>query len=103
MELVTQVYQATNKFPKSEQFGLVSQMRRSAISIPSNIAEGHGRHSDKEFIRFLDIARGSVYELDTQMEIGRLLNYFQEEDYACISSLLDETSRILFGLRKSKS
>ena len=102
MELVFQVYKATKNFPKNEQYGLISQMRRNVISIPSNIAEGHGRNSDKEIVRFLDIARGSVYELDTQLEISRRLNYLKLKEFNIIFSLLDETSRMLTGLRKSK-
>ena len=103
MQLVVQVYKATKNFPKHEQYGLISQMRRSVISIPSNIAEGHGRNSDKEIVRFLDIARGSIYELDTQLEISRQLNYLNPKKFDIIFSLLDETSRMLSGLRKSKS
>ena len=73
IELVTDVYRLTSQFPDSEKFGLVSQMRRAAVSIPSNIAEGAGRGSDKEFRRFLLIARGSLQELETQLIIsGRL-------------------------------
>ncbi|WP_289021988.1 four helix bundle protein [Desulfobacter postgatei] len=103
MALVVRVYKATESFPKHEQYGLISQMRRSAVSIPSNIAEGHGRNSDKELVRFLDIAKGSIYELDTQIEIARQLNYLKIQEDSCISNLLDETSRMLSGLRKSKS
>ena len=103
MELVLQVYKATKNYPKYELYGLISQMRRCVISIPSNIAEGHGRNSDKEIIRFLDIARGSIFELDTQIEISRQLNYLKSKEFNLIFSLLDETSRMLTGLRKSKS
>ena len=103
MKLVIHVYKATKNFPKHEQYGLISQMRRSAISVPSNIAEGHGRNSDKEIVRFLDIARGSIYELDTQIEISRQLNYWGLKEFEIIFSLLDETSRMLSGFRKSKS
>ncbi len=67
--LVKEVYRLTKAFPENEKFGLVSQLRRSAVSIPSNIAEGFGRNSDKEFYRFLSIARGSLYEVETQLEI----------------------------------
>lgn len=103
MALVVHVYKATESFPKHEQYGLISQMRRSAVSIPSNIAEGHGRNSDKELVRFLDIAKGSIYELDTQIEISRQLNYLKIQEAIYISNILDETSRMLSGLRKSKS
>jgi len=103
MKLVMHVYQTTKKFPKHEQYGLISQMRRSAISIPSNIAEGHGRNSNKELVRFLDIAKGSIFELDTQLEIARQLDYLSTQEFIRIFNLLDETSRILAGLRKSKS
>ena len=103
MKLVIQVYKATKNFPKHEQYGLISQMRRSVISIPSNIAEGHGRNSDKEIVRFLDIARGSIFELDTQIEISRQLHFLNTQEFNIIFNLLDETSRMLSGLRKSKS
>ena len=103
MELDLQVYKATKNYPKHEQYGLISQMRRCVISIPSNIAEGHGRNSDKEIIRFLDIARGSILELDTQIEISKQLNYLKSKEFNIIFKLLDETSRMLTGLRKSKS
>ena len=102
MALVVCVYEITKKFSKHEQYGLISQMRRSAVSIPSNIAEGHSRTSDKELVRFFDIAKGSIYELDTQIEISRHLNYLDTNDYNDIGTLLDETSRMLLGLRKSK-
>ena len=103
MKLVIQVYKATKNFPKHEQYGLISQMRRSVISIPSNIAEGHGRNSDKEIVRFLDIARGSIFELDTQIEISRQIHFLNTQEFDIIFNLLDETSRMLSGLRKSKS
>ncbi|MDB2448995.1 four helix bundle protein [bacterium] len=75
MELVERLYKSTAQFPDSERFGLTSQMRRCVVSIPSNIAEGAARGSDKEFNRFLLIARGSLAELETQLEIARRLNY----------------------------
>jgi len=103
MQLVYEIYKVTNNFPKLEQFGLFSQIRRSVISIPSNIAEGHGRKSDKELVRFLDIARGSLYELDTQIEIAKQLNYLSQYEFENLSKLLDETSRLLSGLHKAKS
>lgn len=80
MSLVIELYKQTSVFPRSEQFGLVSQMRRAAVSVPSNIAEGAARNSSKEFIRFLYISLGSVTELDTQIEISKSLGYLQDTE-----------------------
>ena len=73
MELVKEVYQLTMAFPETEKFGFVTQMRRASVSLPSNIAEGAGRGTDKDFSRFLKIARGSLFELETQIEIAERL------------------------------
>jgi len=75
MELAMAVYQATQKFPRDEIYGLTSQMRRASVSIASNIAEGKGRSSDKELLQFLSRARGSAYELQTQVELAGMLAY----------------------------
>ena len=75
MDLVVKVYEITREFPKSEQFGLASQLQRSAVSIPSNIAEGSGRGTRKDFAHFLDQARASLFEVITQLEICRSLNF----------------------------
>jgi len=80
MVLVTEVHQATGDFPKEELFGLVSQMRRAAVSIPSNIAEGCGRKNTKEYIQFLYISKGSLLELETQIEIAYRLNFLPNID-----------------------
>jgi four helix bundle protein len=81
MLLVTEIYKLTKQFPKEEIFGLTSQVRRSAISVPSNIAEGFGRKSNKEFERFINIAIGSLFEYQTQIEIGKNINYLNEQQF----------------------
>ena len=78
MALVEATYLVTRTFPKEELYGLTSQMRRSAVSIPSNISEGHGRSTDREFNQFLHIARGSVSELETQIELSIRLGYLEK-------------------------
>lgn len=75
LDFVTDIYKVSDSFPKSEGFGLTSQIRRAAVSIPSNIAEGSGRNSTKEFIRFINISSGSLAEVETQLEIARRLGY----------------------------
>jgi len=80
MEFVTLIYKLFNKFPKEERFGLCAQMSRSAVSIPSNIAEGAGRNSKKEFKHFLSIALGSAFELETQLIISKNLDYLNQTD-----------------------
>jgi four helix bundle protein len=81
MTLVTQTYELTQNFPKEELFGLTSRIRRSAISIPSNIAEGYGRESNKEFYRFINIAISSLFEFQTQIEIAKNINYLNEIEF----------------------
>jgi len=85
MDLVEEVYRITKKFPKSEVYGLADQMRRAAISIPSNIAEGNGRQHPKEYVNFLHIALGSLLELITQIELSKRLGYIDEELYKNLS------------------
>ncbi len=80
MDLVLDVYTETQKFPPNEMYGLTSQMRRCAVSIPSNIAEGSGRHSTKEFIHFLYVSNASLSELETQLEISQRLGYLQDAE-----------------------
>ncbi|MDD5626330.1 MAG: four helix bundle protein [Patescibacteria group bacterium] len=93
--LVIEIYTLTNKFPKEEIYGLTSQMRRAAISIPSNIAEGRRRGSKKEFHQFLLIAYGSGAELETQIEIAKKLPFGNNLDYNKIDSLLIEIMKML--------
>ena len=98
MDLVTAVYRASQEFPKEEIFGLVSQTRRAAVSVPSNIAEGHARTSQKEFQYFLSNARGSLAELETQLTIAHQLAYIDETGINQLLDRLGEVGRILNGL-----
>jgi len=98
MALLTRLYRETNGFPVEEKFGLVSQMRRSAVSIPSNIAEGYGRRSTGDYVRFLQIAIGSVYELQTQLEISRNLTFLNEQKFTGLNDDLCEVERMLSSL-----
>jgi len=98
MLLVKEIYAVTTGFPKEEMFGLVSQMRRAAVSIPSNIAEGAAREGDKEYSHFLSIARGSLSELDTQVQIAVMLSYLTEDHP--LHGLLDRVGKLLSGFSK---
>jgi len=100
MDLTKEVYVLTKDFPKEEMFSLVSQIRRCAISIPSNIAEGRGRGGDKEFIRFLQISLGSLYELQTQLELALSFNYITNIDK--INNLSIEIEKMLNALITQK-
>jgi four helix bundle protein len=99
IEFVTAIYKLTESFPKSEIYGLVQQLRRSAISIPSNIAEGAGRNSKNEFKQFLSIAQGSIAELETQLLIARNLGFVKEPESLLIE--LDELSKMIIGLARA--
>jgi four helix bundle protein len=99
MELARHVYRVTMRMPKEEQFGLTSQMRRAAVSIPSNIAEGFGRQRRPEFLRFLRMARGSLMELQTQVILVEQLNFIQIPQE--LTALLNEADRVLQGLIRS--
>lgn len=98
MDLVVEVYQQTLAWPKDERFGLTSQIRRAATSIPSNIAEGKGRASDREFIKFLNYARGSLYEVQTQVKVARRLNYLTESAARSLEEQTTEVGKVLNGL-----
>lgn len=101
MEFVKDVYQVTEDFPKAETYGLTSQMRRAAVSIPSNLAEGAARKGAKEFKQFLNIAQGSISELDTHIELAAMMNYIDEKEYVNLSEKLNTISKMLFGLSRS--
>jgi four helix bundle protein len=96
--LALDVYRCTRKFPRDEIYGLTSQMRRAAVSVPSNIAEGKGRYSQKGFVQFLYHARGSLLELETQLSIARDLDYIDLPVFERLESETEELGRILNGL-----
>ncbi|MFN2491272.1 MAG: four helix bundle protein [Pyrinomonadaceae bacterium] len=103
MDLVVTVYRATETFPKAETYGLTSQIRRAATSIPANIAEGQGRRLPKEFLYFLANSRGSLWELDTHLESSTRLGFLNAGTHLELQSQLDEVGRILNGLMRSVS
>ena len=95
------VYRLTKRFPDEEKFGMVSQMRRSAVSIPANIAEGYGRGRRAEYIRYLEIGRGSLFELQTYLELAREMQWVDGEDLAAVARLADEVDRVVSALLRS--
>ncbi len=101
MDLAERCYLVTKGFPKDELFGMTSQIRRAAVSVPANIAEGQGRRSRKEFLHFLSTARGSLMELETHLILCQLVGLLEAQDVEALLSLADEISRMLSGLRRS--
>ncbi len=101
IQLVKRIYQTTSKFPPSEQYGLTSQLKRASVSISSNIAEGAGRHSKKEFVHFLYISSGSLSEMETQLIIAYELNFIDITELESIQGSINEIRSQLFGLIKS--
>ncbi len=100
IELAVDVYKATSSFPTDERFGLISQSRRAAVSIPSNIAEGAGRNSKKEFANFLGIANGSSYELQTQLVISNKLNLLGDELLNGLLNQIDELQKMNYSFQQ---
>jgi four helix bundle protein len=100
IDLVAEIYKATYTFPDREKYALSSQMRRAAVSIPSNIAEGRSRSTRKDFINFPHTALGSGTELETQLIIGKRLGYLQHPDFETTTALLSEVCRMLHGMIK---
>jgi len=96
--LVVRVYQGTASFPQTEQYGLTSQIRKSTLSIPSNIVEGCARSTEKEYLRFLDMAYGSARELEYQLSLAARLGYLTQEQHQNLASSTIETSKVLSGL-----
>ena len=102
-QLGLNIYQIAGNLPDHERYGLISQLRRGAISIASNIAEGYGRGSKTDYLRFLKIARGALYELDTQLLFADQLTYINKDAYKGVKEQLDESERVLAGLIRSLS
>lgn len=98
VDFVTEIYVKTEIFPKNEIFGIVSQMRRASVSIPSNISEGHSRRSTPDFIQFLKIARGSCAEIETQLLISKNLNFLDDNSYEFLESQIIEISKMINSL-----
>lgn len=101
IELITEVYKTTSKFPSTEKFGLVSQINRCAVSIASNIAEGAGRNTDGEFRQFLGTAKGSSYELETQLIVSNNLGYISAEELNDLIEKLGYVQKMIHNLIKS--
>ena len=101
VEISIAIYRLTENFPQRELYGLTSQLRRAAVSIPSKIAEGHTRGQTKDLLRFLSISRGSLAELETQLIIAERLDYVQTEQIARVRAMLDEESQMIAGLQRS--
>lgn len=101
VELAVSVYQVTNNFPKEEAYGITSQIRRSAVSIPSNIAEGAGRNSKKDFNNFLGISNGSTCELDTQLIIAHRVGFIDGVVLESVQQRIDEIQKMNWSLRQS--
>jgi four helix bundle protein len=101
VELSTEIYAVTKNFPDHEKFGITNQLRRASVSIPSNIAEGCGRTSEKDFARFLEFSLGSVFEVKTQLLISKNLKYLEIAQYEIMSIKTDEIAKQLSGLLKS--
>lgn len=101
VELATDIYQVTNTYPNEEKFGLISQMRRCIVSVASNIAEGAGRNTKKDFSNFLSIAYGSCCELNTQLIISYNLNYIIEDKLKELEACIEEIQKMIFSLKNT--
>ena len=101
VEFVADIYQLVNTFPQVECFGLVAQMQRAAVSIPTNIAEGSAKSSNKDFTRFLEIALGSAYELETELLVSFKLSYIETETYEQFQQKLSELQRMINGFKST--
>ena len=102
MDIAVDIYRSSEKFPSEERFGLTSQMRRSAVSVPSNLAEGAARQTKKEFTNFLHIAQGSLSELDTQLELAKRLEYIDQNSWKALDDKLIEEDKVISDLIRSQ-
>ncbi|MFI5194902.1 MAG: four helix bundle protein [Chitinophagales bacterium] len=98
MDIVKEIYQITKKYPKEEMFGLTSQTKRAAVSIPCNIAEGLGRNFKKDSIQFLHISRGSAYEIETLLSVAVMVQIIDQETYNRLNQMLEKSIRLINGL-----
>ncbi len=98
MDLAVTVYQVTDSFPREERYGLINQVRRAVVSIPSNVAEGAGRQTKKEFINYLHMAQGSLSELDTHLELAKRLGYLAQGNWVIIDRRMERIDKMLSGL-----
>jgi four helix bundle protein len=101
MDLVAEVYKASEGWPGKEQYGLTNQIRRAAVSVPSNIAEGQGRNSTNDFLRFLGISYGSLMEVHTQLLIAERLGYLDAEQTKPLTALAERTAKVINGLKRA--
>ncbi len=101
MEFAVRIYRLTRQYPRDELYGLTAQLRRAAVSVASNIAEGKGRASDRELVQFLCHSRGSLFEIETQLEIGKALGYGDKEEYLSLKDEAGRIGRMLNGLIRS--
>ncbi len=101
MDITVEIYKLTERFPNSEIYGLTSQIRRAAVSIPANIAEGHERDTTKDYLRFVSIARGSLAELETELLIASRLTYINQEATEQVLRQLDSLNRMISNLQKA--
>jgi four helix bundle protein len=101
VQLVTDIYSLTKKFPADERFGIISQLNRASISIPTNIAEGWGRETSKNYLQFLRTSRGSVMEVQTLLIISKNLGFVSQSEFESLSAKVEEVGKILQGLIKS--
>lgn len=101
MKLTEDIYRSTESFPSRETYALASQLQRAAVSIPSNIAEGHARSSTKDYLRFVSISQGSLAEAETQLELAHRLGYIAQAELLCLREQTNEVGRMLHGLRNA--